>query len=101
MDPAGAGESVCETDSRSGKGETMNKTPESDSVKRAIISKLLLLAAVCMLFAGSVNVQAAKKVTVYNGVDYAKVYNFDYYVSHFSIVKKRYANNPSAAFRWE
>lgn len=78
----------------------MIKTPGSGSVKRAIISKLLLLAAVCMLFAGSVSVQAAKKVTVYNGVDYAKVYNFDYYVSHFSVVKRKYANNPSGALKY-
>ena len=74
---------------------------QKHSEKRGIVRGLLLLALLCMMFAGTASVQAAtKKVTVYNGVDYARVYNFDYYVAHFSAVKKKYANNPSGALKY-
>ena len=34
------------------------------------------------------------KVTVYNGVDYSAVYNYDYYLEHNSDVKKVYGDDP-------
>ena len=37
--------------------------------------------------------------TVYNGVDYAAVYDFDYYISKYSDIKNAYGNNPTAAFQ--
>ena len=38
--------------------------------------------------------------TVYNGVDYSRVYDFDYYVAHNAYVKEHYANNPTKALRY-
>ena len=36
-------------------------------------------------------------VTVYNGVDYSSVYNFNYYVNHHRDIKEKYANDDIAA----
>ncbi len=38
-------------------------------------------------------------VTVYNGKDYAAVYNYDYYISKYSDLKKAFAGDDSAAIR--
>ena len=38
-------------------------------------------------------------VTVYDGVDYSSVYNFDYYISHYSDIKEYYGNDPAGALR--
>lgn len=37
--------------------------------------------------------------TVYNGIDYAAVYDFNYYISKYSDIKNAYGNNPSAALQ--
>ena len=38
-------------------------------------------------------------VTTYNGKDYAAVYNYDYYISKYSDLKKAFAGDDSAAIR--
>lgn len=38
--------------------------------------------------------------TKYKGVDYSRVYNFNYYVEHNSYVKKHYANSPEKALKY-
>ena len=38
--------------------------------------------------------------TTYKGIDYARVYDFDYYVSHNAYVKKHYSNNPKKALKY-
>ena len=38
-------------------------------------------------------------VTAYNGKDYAAVYNYDYYISKYSDLKKAFAGDDSAAIR--
>ena len=40
-----------------------------------------------------------KPVTVYNGVDYSKVYDFNYYINMYPDMKKYYGNNDVAALR--
>ncbi|MBQ9233606.1 MAG: hypothetical protein IJ167_06180 [Lachnospiraceae bacterium] len=35
--------------------------------------------------------------TVYNGVDYSAVYNFNYYINKYSDIKKAYGSNPTGA----
>jgi phage terminase large subunit-like protein len=40
-----------------------------------------------------------KPITVYNGVDYSKVYDFNYYINTYPDMKKYYANNDVAALR--
>ena len=40
-----------------------------------------------------------KPVTVYNGVDYSKVYDFNYYINMYPDMKKYYAGNDVAALR--
>ena len=45
---------------------------------------------------------AAKLVnptTVYNGVDYSKVYNFNYYINKYPDMKKYYANDDYGAIK--
>lgn len=40
-----------------------------------------------------------KPTTVYNGVDYSAVYNFDYYIERYADLKKAYGNNPQGALQ--
>jgi hypothetical protein len=40
-----------------------------------------------------------KPITVYNGVDYSKVYDFNYYINTYPDMNKYYANNDVAALR--
>ena len=77
---------------------------------------LLVLLSCCLLLFGGLSADAAtntaasedykpitetkKAVTVYKGVDYARVYDFDYYVSHNAYVRKKYADNPSGALKY-
>ena len=70
--------------------------------RRAMTLKPVLAAVMfcCLLFVGSLTVSAAGEVTKYNGVDYARVYDFDYYVAHNSYVKKHYADNPAGALKY-
>lgn len=37
--------------------------------------------------------------TVYDGVDYSSVYNFDYYINKYSDIKKYYGNDPKGALK--
>lgn len=39
------------------------------------------------------------KVTVYGGIDYALVYDFDYYIGKYADLKNAYGNNPEAAIK--
>ena len=73
---------------------------------------LAVLLMSCLFFTGAVSTGAATAaeeqtsttastaVTVYKGVDYSKVYNFEYYVAHNSYVKKHYADNPKGALKY-
>ena len=40
-----------------------------------------------------------KPITVYNGVDYSKVYDFNYYINKYPDMKKYYGNNDVAALK--
>ena len=59
---------------------------------------LILLVFGVMLSAGALSVSAA--TTVYNGVDYKRVYDFDYYVSHNSYVRNNYADDPAGTLKY-
>ena len=80
-------------------GEHMNKKVETKR-KNIVSSVLAVLVFGCLLLFGSVSASAASKVTVYNKVDYARVYDFDYYTAHYSYVKEHYGNDPAGALRY-
>lgn len=61
------------------------------------VFSVLLLGALMMLLSFSVS---AAGVTVYEGVDYSPVYDFDYYVAHNSYVKKNFADSPKKALAY-
>ena len=77
----------------------MNKKVETKR-KNIVSSVLAVLVFGCLLLFGSVSASAASKVTVYNKVDYARVYDFDYYTAHYSYVKEHYGNDPAGALRY-
>ncbi len=62
----------------------------------------LLLLTVCgAIFAGGRTVYAAKKATtVYKGVDYKRVYDFNYYMKRYPKVKKICGSDPKKAIRY-
>ena len=66
--------------------------------KYGIKGVLALLVFVSLFVFGSLTVSAA--TTVYKGVDYSKVYDFDYYVAHNSYVRKKYSENPKGALKY-
>ena len=76
----------------------MNKNYNRNRKGSAIIPVLAAVLFGCLLLMGSISVSAA--TTVYNGVDYAKVYDFDYYVEHNAYVKNHFANDPEKALRY-
>lgn len=61
---------------------------------------LIALFLTCIFFIGQSEAKAASKVTVYNNVDYSRVYDFDYYIAHYSSVRKAFANNPTGALKY-
>ena len=70
---------------------------------------VLLLSGLALFGAVSVSAASTKTsstkaaqtaVTVYKGIDYALVYDFDYYVAHNAYVKKKYSENPKGALKY-
>ena len=61
---------------------------------------LLMTAIVIMLSAGSSVFAAKKATTVYKGVNYKRVYNFDYYMKRYPAVKKQCGGDPKKAIRY-
>ena len=54
-----------------------------------LLGKLVLLALM-VIFAGTGRAEAASKTTVYNGVNYARVYDYDYYVKRYPNIRINY-----------
>lgn len=73
------------------------KRNATNQLRKVKVLFSVLLFGVMMLL-GTVSVSAA--TTKYKGVDYSKVYDFDYYVSHNAYVKKHYANSPKKALKY-
>ena len=44
-------------------------------------------------------IPTVKGTTVYNGVDYSAVYDFNYYVNHYADIRNAYLNNPNGAIQ--
>lgn len=45
-------------------------------------------------------VESTTVSTIYNGVDYSSVYNFNYYIAHNDEVKSMFENNPADALKY-
>ena len=56
----------------------------------------ILIAAVLFIIAHPLCTQATG-ITVYNGVDYSSVYDFDYYTSRYSDIAYYFGNDPAGA----
>ena len=63
--------------------------------------KILLIAsaALGLVFGSAACTQAASYPTVYNGVDYSKIYNYNYYVKKYADVKKKYGTDKKAVLK--
>ena len=62
-------------------------------------NKIVIIPFICLIMILCATcVQAA--TTKYKGVDYSKVYDFDYYVAHNSYVREHYSNSPKKAIKY-
>ena len=72
---------------------------EKYTYKKYGIKGILAVVLLASLFIfGSLTVSA--ETTKYKGVDYSRVYDFDYYVAHNSYVRKHYSDNPEGALKY-
>lgn len=70
-------------------------------VKKQIYAVFLLrlFLAAFFLMLSSGGAEAASYPTVYKGVDYAKIYNYNYYVKTYPDVKKKYGTDQAAVLK--
>ena len=68
-------------------------------VKRLLFCLILIFGIVTGSFIDDTPVRADNRVsTVYNGVDYSPVYDFDYYVSKYEDVRRVFNGDPTKTF---
>lgn len=81
-------------------GQTDETAPgKGINMRRRMIQLALSFLLSAMLFLnGTVQVNAAG-TTVYGGVDYGAVYDFDFYVGQYADLKAVYGNNPAGALQ--
>ena len=59
----------------------------------------LIILAVCLVFGSAALTEAASFPAVYKGIDYSKIYNYNYYVKTYPDVKKKYGSDKEAVLK--
>ena len=69
-------------------------------MNKSLLNKLLLtIFAYLMMMGSAAGIAAASYPTVYKGVDYSKIYNYNYYVKAYPDVKKKYGIDKQAVLK--
>ncbi len=80
---------------------SMFGSPKKHGILKRAAALLLAAVLVIGLFPLSASAASKKKYpTIYNGVNYAKVYSFKYYMKKYPSVKKKVGNNPKKALSY-
>lgn len=62
--------------------------------------RMIVTGSMLFLFLGAASAgEAASYPTVYKGVDYSKIYNYNYYVKAYADVKKKYGTDKNAVLK--